>query len=283
MSRERAMWSLFEPIHAVVYFAPDAREAFVAAGLRGFWRGYFAGRAAPLGPVGAPPVQAAFFSFAPSMVTRAMPEVWTHATPEAALRARADGAVAALGTLFAAAGVGGTAEVTEAADLLEQAVAALEPAGRVLGAANQAVPSYEQPLARLWQAATTLREHRGDGHIAALVAAGLGPLEILALRCGMDINRDMMQPARGWTDDEWSAGQARAAARGLIDESGQATPDGRDAFQALEDATDRAAAAPWDAVGPAGIARLTELLTPLARACQAVLPVGNPIGLPIAG
>jgi hypothetical protein len=191
--------------------------------------------------------------------------------------------VAALTTLFAAAGpAAGVAEVTEAADLLEQAVAALEPAGRVLGAANQALPPYQEPLARLWQAATTLREHRGDGHIAALVAAGFGPLEILALRCGMDMNRDMMQLARGWTDEEWSTGQAQAAARGLVDGSGQATADGRDAFQALEDATDRAAAAPWDAVGPAGIARLTELLTPLARACHAVLPVGNPIGLPIA-
>src|SRR5437660_1381227 len=81
----------------------------------------------------------------------------------------------------------------------------------------------------------------------ALVAAGLGPLEILALRCGMDIDREMMQPARGWTDEEWSAGQARAAARGLVDGAGRATPDGRDLFQALEDATDRAAAAPWDA------------------------------------
>ena len=44
------MWTLFEPVHAVTYFAPEARSAFEAAGLRGFWRGYFAGRAAPLGP-----------------------------------------------------------------------------------------------------------------------------------------------------------------------------------------------------------------------------------------
>ena len=46
----RAMWTLFEPIHAVTYFAPEARGAYEEAGLRGFWRGYFAGRAAPLGP-----------------------------------------------------------------------------------------------------------------------------------------------------------------------------------------------------------------------------------------
>ena len=48
----RSMWTLFEPIHAVTYFAPEARAALEEAGLRGFWRGYFAGRAAPLGPAG---------------------------------------------------------------------------------------------------------------------------------------------------------------------------------------------------------------------------------------
>src|SRR5262245_15219866 len=78
-SRERAMWALYEPIHVVTYFAAQARDALTAAGLRGFWRGYFAGRAAPLGPVPAAPVLASFFSFAPAMVTRALPQVWTMA------------------------------------------------------------------------------------------------------------------------------------------------------------------------------------------------------------
>src|SRR5262245_8182989 len=93
-SRERAMWAVFEPIHVVTYFSAQARDALTAAGLRGFWRGYFAGRAAPLGPVPAAPVLASFFSFAPSMVTRALPEVWTMAAPELVLKARSDGAVA---------------------------------------------------------------------------------------------------------------------------------------------------------------------------------------------
>jgi hypothetical protein len=64
----RGLWTLYEPVHAVTYFAPQAAEAFEHAGLRGFWRGYFAGRAAPLGPVGAAPVTAMFSSFSPSMV-----------------------------------------------------------------------------------------------------------------------------------------------------------------------------------------------------------------------
>jgi hypothetical protein len=279
-SRERALWGLVEPIHVVTYFSDPGRDALTAAGLRGFWRGYFAGRAAPLGAVAGPPVVASFFSFAPQMVHRALPAVWSLASPEVVLQARSDGAVAALGQLLALVP---PADVAEAADLLERAVTALEPAGRVLGAANLALVPDDQPLARLWQAATTLREHRGDGHIAALVATPLGPVETLAVRCGMDLRREYIQPARGWTDEEWTAGEVTAANRGFLDENGKATPDGRDAFQAIEDATDRAAAAPWDAIGPASVRRLTELLTPMARLCSAVLPIDNPIGLaPIA-
>src|SRR3954451_21286151 len=92
----RRMWSLYEPLHVVTYFTPEARSAFEAAGLRGFWRGYFGGRAAPLGPVGPAPVVASFFSFAPPMVARALPDVWQRAEPAAVLRARLDGARAAL-------------------------------------------------------------------------------------------------------------------------------------------------------------------------------------------
>jgi len=270
------MWALYEPIHTVTYFSAQGRDALTAAGLRGFWRGYFAGRAAPLGAVPAAPVLASFFSFAPAMVTRALPEVWTMASPEVALQARADGAVAALDVLLS--GVPG-AEVTEAVTLLEQATDALEPAGRVLGAANLALPRNEHPYARLWQAATTLREHRGDGHNAALVASAIGPLDILALRCGLDLSWATVQPARGWTDQEWTAAQVRMLERGLLDGDGSITAAGRDLVQSFEDATDVAAAAPWDALGATATQRLTDLLRPVARACAAVLPASNPLGL----
>ncbi|MGH3404121.1 MAG: SCO6745 family protein, partial [Streptosporangiaceae bacterium] len=97
----RRMWTLFEPVHVVTYFAPEARQGFEEAGLRGFWRGYFAGRAAPIGAVDAPPVIAAFFSFAPPFVRRALPAVWDMVTPEQALAARTAGAVAAIRRLLA--------------------------------------------------------------------------------------------------------------------------------------------------------------------------------------
>src|SRR5258708_29012057 len=124
----RRMWTLSEPVHMVTYFSAEARSAFTDAGLRGFWRGYFAGRAAPLGPVGAAPVTASFFNFAPAMVARALPGVWKLITPEDALAVRSAGAVAALRRLL-----GGTeAGITAAADLLLRAADALDSPARGL-------------------------------------------------------------------------------------------------------------------------------------------------------
>jgi hypothetical protein len=221
----RSMWTLFEPVHAVIYFAPQGRTAFEQAGLRGFWRGYFAGRAAPLGPVGAAVVGASFFNFAPGMVARAIPGVWELISPEQALRVRAAGASHALGALLA----GQEAAAEAAADLLWRAVGELDCAGRVLAAANVGLPAPWEgtegsgALGRLWQAATVLREHRGDGHWAALAAADIDGCEAVVLRCGLDLRREDLQPIRGWTDEEWDAARDRLAGRGLM--------PGRDADQ----------------------------------------------------
>lgn len=273
-STARRMWTLYEPVHAVTYFAPQARQAYETAGLRGYWRGYFAGRAAPLGPVAAAPVTAAFFGFAPAMVARAVPDVWSRAHPREALRARAEGAVAALRE--ALGGIPGPV-LTEAAEALEEAAAAADHAGRVLGAANAALPRPADPLGRLWQAATTLREHRGDGHVAALVAGGLDGCESLVLRSAVDLPRAALQPHRGWDDAAWAAARDRLAGRGWLDAAGRLTPAGARAHRDIEAATDRAAARPWEAVDAA---RVRRLLLPLAVACHALLPSVSPLGLP---
>jgi hypothetical protein len=271
----REMWTLYEPVHAVTFFAPESRAAFEEAGLRGYWRGYFAGRAAPLGAVGPLPVVAAFHGFAPVMVERAFPDVWTRATPAAALAARAAGAVAALTRLLS-----GVEGVPEAAGLLGRVAGAVDVAGRVLGAAHAALPVPEDPVGRLWHAASVLRECRGDGHIAALVAADVDGCEALAWRAGVDIAREDLQPNRGWTDDEWSAAVVRLADRGWLDASGVVTSSGLAARDAVEAATDAAAARPWQVLDDAEVARLRTLLGPIATACFAAIPPRTPIGLP---
>ena len=281
------MWTLFEPIHAVVYFAPEARGAFEEAGLRGFWRGYFAGRAAPLGPAGAAVVTASFFNFAPAFVARAIPAVWDLISPEDALRTRLAGAEAGLRGPLA----GREAEAEVAADLLWQAVGELDFSGRILAAANAAlaVPDGESShggsssLGRLWQATTLLREHRGDGHFAALAAADIDGCEAVALRCCMDLRREDLQPVRGWTDEAWDNALAGLADRGWVGADGRLTDAGRAAHDAVENATDRAAARPWARLGADATAELAGVLTPLAKACAVVLPYPSPIGVPAPG
>jgi len=69
----RRLWRLAEPLHAIVYFASEAHRALEEVGLRGFWRGYFAGRAAPMGAVGAGVVTASFLGFHPAFVAERSP------------------------------------------------------------------------------------------------------------------------------------------------------------------------------------------------------------------
>ena len=310
------MWTLFEPVHAVTYFTAEARSAYEQAGLRGFWRGYFAGRAAPLGVAGAggaaaaptggasaasaAVVTASFFNFAPAFVARANPGVWELITPEEALRVRLAGAAEGLGRLLA--GREAEAEAAAAADLLWRAIGELDFSGRVLAAANAAlpVPPGEDAaassgfsaspaslaaagLGRLWQAATLLREHRGDGHFAALAAADIDGCEAVVLRCCLDLRREDMQPVRGWTDEAWDSAVSRLAARGWVGADGALTSAGREAHAAVEDATDRAASRPWARLGPEATEEIAAALTPLARACAAALPYPSPIGVPAPG
>ena len=272
----RRMWTLFEPVHVVTYFTPEARAGFEAAGLRGFWRGSFAGRAAPLGRPGPAVVTASFYNFAPPMVARALPAVWDLVTPQDALTARSAGAVAALRRLLGERAAG----LSALADGLLRATDGLDCSGRVLAAANAALPAPAEPAARLWHAATLLREHRGDGHSAALLAADIEGCEALVLRAGADLSREVLQPIRGWSDEEWDQAAARLAGRGWLGEDGRVTPEGAAARQAAEDATNQAAARPWARLGTAGTEELAGLLTPVARACAAELPFPHPIGVP---
>jgi hypothetical protein len=276
----RALWRAVERVHAVVYFAPEVRDALAAVGVPGFWRGYFAARAAPLGPVPAEVVTAVAFGFHPAMVARAVPDVWSRCPPARVLDARRDGAAAALSRI--AAGAVGVDEVATAADVAGAAAGRLDVAGRPLAAANRALPLDGSPWARLWQGCTTLREHRGDGHVAALVAAGLPGIDGHVLQVATrPVPRALLQPNRGWSDDEWAAAQRRLEERGWVGAGGEATPAGRRAKDEVEAATDRLAAAAWDGRA-ADLAQLTAISEAVGGAVDAsgTVPYPNPMGLP---
>jgi len=277
----RRLWRLLEPYHSVLYFAPEARERYDEIGLRGFWMGYFAGRAAPMGAVSAGTVVATFFNFRPDMVARAIPDAWSFASPAAVIDARLAGVDRALRRLVP--GKMDDPAVHEAAALARAAAEEADAPGRPLFAANVELPWPDEPHLVLWQAATCLREHRGDGHVAALMAAGLDGCQAhLTLAGTGTIPRDVLQHNRGWSDDDWTRAAEQLTARGWLDAAHRLTEEGRAARQAIEDRTDELASSPWKQLGEHRAERLSELLRPLARGVVSAggVPVPNPIGVP---
>ncbi|MDQ1382121.1 MAG: hypothetical protein QOJ71_2840, partial [Actinomycetota bacterium] len=149
-SPARALWQCVEPYHAVMYFTDEARAAFETIGLRGFWRGYFAGRAAPLGAVQPGPVVAIFYGFHPDFVARAIPEVWDIVSPEAAIAAREKGAGNALTQRLDVQ----DPAIARAARLVLQATDGCDPFARALFAANHDLEWPRTPHIALWHGCT---------------------------------------------------------------------------------------------------------------------------------
>ncbi|MGW9592498.1 SCO6745 family protein [Streptomyces chartreusis] len=258
--RVRQLWHLLEPLHAVLYYAPEAFEEAAELGYatEERWPSYFPYRAAPLGAVGAESVASAFYSFSPRMVAEHIDPAWKIAIPEAVLRARVRGVDRAYRAIFGDRV--DSAELAELATLVRRAAEAANTAGRPLAAANAALDWPEAPHLQLWHAATILREHRGDGHIAALMVAGLDPVEALVSFAAIGAASVERFESRGWRAEEWESARDRLTARGLVDADGAATDAGRELRGTVEEHTDQLAAAPWQSLTAAEIDRLVELL-----------------------
>jgi hypothetical protein len=281
----RAFWAACEALHAVTYFAEPCRAAWTAAGARGFWMGYFVGRLAPLGAVGPNLATAVCFGFSPVRPARALPDGWSFVAPADALVVRRRAAAAAL----RAACPDLDREAGTLAAGLAPLVAALPPAGRLLGAANQALPLPGDPVERLWQLATTIREHRGDTHVALWVAAGFDGCSANVLTTAVHgQDAAVLQDARAWSDDAWSGATVDLARRGLVvaDEAGvRATEAGRVVHAAVEARTDESSAAAYRAGHDGAVDDLVAALegASTAVAASGVYPYPNAMGLPAPG
>ncbi|MFG2169057.1 SCO6745 family protein [Micromonospora chersina] len=276
----RQMWQLIEPVHALVYYAPELTEEVAALGLPTGerWPGYFALRSAPLGAAGPNLVAATYYSFSPRMVAEYVPAVWATADPAKVLDARLSGVDRALRALLGDRVE--SAELAEAATLALRAVRAADLAGRPLAAANADLPWPDAPHLALWQAVTILREHRGDGHLTVLRTAGLDPAESLVSFAAVGAAPVEVFASRRWTAEEWNAARDRLAARDLVDGDGVATDAGRRLRDEVERRTDELAAAPWRALGPA-VGRFAKLVAPLTAAVVAtgLLPARSTLGI----
>lgn len=259
-ARVRQLWHLLEPLHAVVYYAPEVFEEAAALGYDTTerWPSYFPLRAAPLGPVDAGQVASAFYSFSPRMVAEHMDSAWAVADPGSVLAARMRGIDRAYRALLGDRVDG--PELAEAAGLARRAAESVDTADRPLAAANAGLEWPQAPHLQLWQAATILREHRGDGHIAALSAADLDPVESLVSFAAIGAASVERFESRGWSAGEWRSARERLTARGLVDERGAATGAGRDLRHRVEYRTDQLASKPWQLLGAADTNRLADLL-----------------------
>ncbi len=248
-------------------------------GFTGFWRGYFAARSAPLGPVAPEVITAIFYNFSADRVRRMVPAVWDVAGPPEVLRVRQDTAVAALRRY------GLTDETAGLAETAELAAAAARGApldGRPLFAANLALPLPQTPLATLWHAATLLREHRGDGHIAALVTEGVSGREANVLHAAAGaVPPDFLKRSRDYTDEEWQSCVDSLSARGLLTGTGQLTEAGHALKQRVEDRTNTLALSALSALTDSEVERLFAGLTPLTNLVIAGgdIPAATPMGL----
>jgi hypothetical protein len=243
--------------------------------------GYFASRSAAMGAVSADVVTAVFHNFQPAMVRRAIPDAWTYSTPERVLAARLRAADSSLRRLWGDAA--GSPEVRESAEIALDVVSGLRSDGRPLFAGHAGLPVPEVAHLALWHACTLLREHRFDGHVAALTVRDLDGLAalVMAVAGGKGVDAETLRRFRGWTEDEWSEGSERLRGRGLLDEAGSLTAEGRELHAAVEAATDELAGGPWERLVDARRERLFDLLAGLAARLEGEggLVYPNPIGV----
>ncbi|MEW1637128.1 hypothetical protein AB0469_23990 [Streptomyces sp. NPDC093801] len=257
----RRCWhAAINPLHATSYFSPEIFEELGALGITHRVAVNLASRSAAMGAVGPGTVTATFYNYRHDLVTRHLPAVWDTVTPEQVLAARLRAADRTLRRLLGP-GTIASPELAEAADLAIRATEACTRHGRTLYAAHADLPVPEEPHLRLWHATTLLREHRGDGHLAALLLTGLDPLEALVSHTatGRGMTAKWVKSIRGWEQSDLDAAAGRLRARGVLDADGELTEAGHALRERLEAETDRLDAAPYEHLGADGVARLHAL------------------------
>lgn len=244
-TRARLLAAALEPVAGQVHFSPECHANYAALGF-GPSSGkvgltelpdrtaYFTSRGSVMGQVSGEVVAAAFAVFNPAEVVPHVRRGW-ELTDAATMRAaRHDGAVAQLRRILGADPTG----AGQLADLLTRAAEPLPMAGRPLYAGQLGLDRPTDRLGRLWWAANTLREFRGDSHTIAWTAAGFDATEtglIGDLYWGLAPRAHTV--GRGWSAEQMAAAEDRLRGRGLLDGE-QLSSAGRAARDAVEAHTD---------------------------------------------
>ncbi|WP_328322193.1 MarR family transcriptional regulator [Kribbella sp. NBC_00382] len=264
----RLCQQLLEPFHLVAYMSDEPNETLEALGYENYWPGYFASRSAPLGKVPAEVVDAIFYNFAPGEVAACVPSCWEVATPEAALAAREEGCVKALRRILG--DQADSPELARAADLAVRIALSAPMEGRILYAGLRSLPVPTEPVARLWHAATLLREHRGDGHNIALVAEGIDGQEAHVFAALWMAMKPRDYGRISLSDERLAVVMDGLRTRGLLDAAGEFTAAGRETKERIEATTDALAAPAYADLKPDEVEQLVADLEPLVARINAV-------------
>ncbi len=253
-----------EPLHSMIYFAPEVGSELGELGIGHPRAQYFAQRSAAMGAVGPGVVAATYYNFNPALIARFVPGVWATASPADVLNGRLRAVDGALRRLLGEAA--SSRECERASVLARRATEACRPEDRALYAAHADLPWPDEPHLALWHAATLLREYRGDGHLHALLAAGLTGLEALILHTatGRGFLVEVAQATRGWSAEQWSEASAGLRERGLLTADGGLTDEGATFREGIETETSRLSTAPYTSLGNEA-AELGELAGNLTR------------------
>ena len=278
----RAYWAAAEPFTIAALFTPEVKTVMERAGLP-VRAGYVVMRSAPMGAAGPSVVTAAFHGFPRATIELVLPGAWSVISPADAVKGTHEAVAASSARQFAQHP--SAAKVAAMADELGAVVAELDTTGRPLAAANQAVEPPAEPWARLWRAMNTLREHRGDAHVATLVAADLDVVEaqvLMAAWAGERLQLDRLRKSRSLTDDVWKSARDRLHERALLTSEGSLTRAGHELRDGIETATDIAAARPFQRLGADRTEEIWQFVGDLSSALIdtgqmiAVTPVGAP-------
>jgi hypothetical protein len=261
-------WRTVEPLHGMIYFVPEAAEAYARLGITGT-AGYFASRAAPMGAVSADVVIATFFNFNPELVRSAIPDAWDRATPADLIAARFNAVDAACRRILGN-------EVVESPDMARAAALARTAAeeatghveGRPLAAGHADLEWPIEPHLQLWHAQSILREFRGDGHIALLVTHGLNGLEALVTHAAAgDVPARVLLATRAWSEEAWQRAVDDLRQRGWLEPGDELrfTPSGARQRQEIEEGTDTLSSVPYRALGEEGCSELRALVRPWSK------------------
>lgn len=258
-------------LHSMIYFAPEAEQHLTGAGLEPGPMCYFASRAAPMGAVTAGVVTGTFYNFSPALVAAAIPRAWELASPATLIDARFAAADAALGRLLGPE-LAASADIRSLAALVREAASACSAEGRPLYAGHAGLDwPGGPPHLEAWHGLTLLREHRGDGHVAALVAARLSGIEALVTHTatGQGFLPAFARASRSWSQADWDAAAAGLTARRMLDPGGALTAAGLEVRTMIERETDLMASAPWLHLGDERTEEVIRIGKALTRAVVA--------------